>query len=311
MPTKGSLRALLFTRQAMFIGKAMLAGLVALSAITFGVPGRDVPSVSAASSTRVDFSYTGGPQSYLVPGLPSDMRCLKIVAFGAQGGPGENPDDTDGTPPQGGRGGKTRVFVAVPSQTTLQVYVGGKGTKGVGGFNGGGGVGSGSEEDGGGGGGASDVRIPPYALNNRLVVAGGGGGAGADNDSGGKGGAGGGSVAGAGGNSGGGTAGGRAATMASGGAAGQGDPTAQAGTWGHGGRGGSGPSAQDSGGGGGGGYYGGGGGAGEDENINDDGGGGGGGSAWPPPSPGVRHRTGARLGNGLVWIKPVDPGRCP
>lgn len=75
--------------------------------------------------------------------------------------------------------------ISVTPDSTIYLYVGGKGATGqlfsisLGGFNGGGNsTYFYSSFGGGGGGGASDIRIGGTALTNRIVVAGGGGGQG-------------------------------------------------------------------------------------------------------------------------------------
>ena len=86
-----------------------------------------------------------------------------------------------------GNGGCVVCTLTVTPGTVLDIYVGGGGGNatttvgGVGGFNGGSAGALGYVPyAGGGSGGATDIRIPPYALANRIVIAGGGGGAGGD-----------------------------------------------------------------------------------------------------------------------------------
>lgn len=284
-------------------------GVLALSMVV--VAGAPANVLAFPASRTVQFQYTGVQQLYTVP---AQISCVEIVAYGAEGGKGENPD---GSLVPGGYGGLAKAkFVVTPLQV-LEVWVGGQGESGSGGFNGGGDVSNSvSSQRGGGGGGASDVRLAPYTLDRRLIVAGGGGGGGADNDFEGMGGAGGAdlpyTVAGRivspgldGQPSDGGTPAGSGGSD-QGGAGGTTDPTAASGDLGTGGLGGSGNSFSDGGGGGGAGFYGGGGGAGEDETINDNGGGGGGGSSvistdWVAKGK-AEFRGGVRTGNGFVQI---------
>ena len=127
-----------------------------------------VTAANGLPPTPTVFTYTGGPQTYVVP--PWCNR-LRVVARGAAGGLGSG-----GGP--GGVGADVTADVSVTPGQTLQVNVGGQGgyyPNTLGGFNGGavgGTIGS-------GGGGASDVRFGGYLLAERLVVAGGGGGSGA------------------------------------------------------------------------------------------------------------------------------------
>lgn len=234
------------------------------------------------------FSFTGGEQSFVVP---ADVRSVTVRAYGAQGGNAVGP---------GGEGGSTVATIAVTAGETLAVFVGGRGTDGLGcavvagGFNGGG---TGGNCAGGGGGGASDVRQGGATLADRVVVAAGGGGAGGHAAVyGGHGGAGGGTTGADGGHGSTTSRGGGGGTQ-SGGGAGGGGPCAAgvAGTLGVGGAGGSGCNG---GGGGGGGYYGGGGGG-------DDGGGGGGGGGSSfaiASATGVSYTQGGHTGDGEVVI---------
>ncbi|MFT5357498.1 MAG: hypothetical protein ACI9KE_004735 [Polyangiales bacterium] len=125
---------------------------------------------SVCVSTRV-FTYTGAPESYVVP---RGVTSIQVDALGAAGG-------CD----RGGLGGSASARMAVTPGETLQLNVGGAGECGTagmipGGFNGGGDkfTTSGDFWMGGSGGGASDVRRGANALSDRLIVAGGGGGRG-------------------------------------------------------------------------------------------------------------------------------------
>ncbi|MBN4072708.1 hypothetical protein JYT74_01580 [Crocinitomix catalasitica] len=113
------------------------------------------------------FTYTGAPEYWTVP---AGVSSLSVWATGAAGASGAD----------GGYGAMITGIVTVSDGDVLEINVGGMGVDTVGGFNGGGAGGSATPStlNAGGGGGASDVRIPPYALGNRVIVAGGGGGMG-------------------------------------------------------------------------------------------------------------------------------------
>jgi len=251
------------------------------------------PAAQSAPVPGQSYSYTGGPQIYVVP---AGRTSIAVTVRGSQGNDG---------PATGGKGASATATIAVTPGEVLQVMVGGRT-----GFNGGGSVAG----AGGSGGGASDIRRPAfntvsscaYQLNcglaERLIVAGGGGGGGSwvgsnGGDAGqtGSAGANGGteSTAGAGGTA---DAGGAAGTNAGAGA----DGPPGAGSLGTGG--GQGWRPSTAGGSGGGGYYGGGGGGAATVGAS----GGGGGSSWA----GGTGVTGASFtdasvnGNGLVIIDP-------
>jgi len=118
------------------------------------------------------FSYTGGAQSFKVPG---GVRQVTVIARGA-GGAGYSSSPPSGDYP--GRGGRVYAVVPVKPGETLRVLVGGKGHFKIGGFNGGGNGGLDYENGSYGGGGASDVREGGNTLKHRIIVAGGGGGGG-------------------------------------------------------------------------------------------------------------------------------------
>lgn len=243
--------------------------------------------VCQGSQCQVTFSYTGAPQTWMVPDGASN------ISFDVQGASGGR---------NGGLGGRVTGTLS-GSFTQLSIYVGGAGQTGAqvnGGFNGGGRSG-GHRTNEGSGGGASDIRLS-NSLESRLVVAGGGGGTGGF--SGGPGGHGGGEIASNGqAGQGGGGAGG---TQTQGGAPGAnngGSALATAGSFGQGGSGG--VSWNAGGGGGGGGWYGGGGGGSDDDDCCGDGGGGGGGSSYANQSVtnNVVHTSGFNYGNGVVVIR--------
>jgi hypothetical protein len=245
-----------------------------------------LPSLAAASTTTVSFSYTGSAQSWTVPAGVSSITVDMAGGAGA-GYPTLGP---------GGSGGRVQGSVVVSPGEVLEVYVGGEGEFFAGGVNGssgeyGGGSGAAGRGngDGAGGGGAASALV--IASGTPLAIAAGGGGgteyAGVD------GGADGGLTGGAGG---GGYLGGAGGTQSSGGA-GNGNGGAGA------------ICAQNDcsgGGGGGGGYYGGNGG-GNDPGDNTDGGGGGGSSLVPA---GGTTTAGYESGNGYVDIT-YTPATAP
>lgn len=301
-----------------------LAPLVAGTALVgAGVLFASEPSGAAPVSET--FSFTGAPETFVVP---ANVCQVTVDAFGAQGGlgadnPGQNP----------GLGGRATATVTVTPGETLVVRVGGAGGDGTvsagavgdggpgeavrllgngglpgpGGFNGGGDGAPTTSDPGGGGGGASDVRQGGTALEHRAVVAGGGGGGGGDTDSPGEG------QGGVGGGLNGGdgapsepdpaSLGGSGGSQTAGGAGGASDPNSGAGALGDGGVGGIGDADNDGGGGGGGGLFGGGGGAG-DFGGTGDAGGGGGGSGFGPA--GTAFERGVRAGDGEVTLT-YDP----
>ena len=112
------------------------------------------------------FSHTGSQISVKI----SPGRYLFEV-WGAQGG-GEG----------GGKGGYSKGVISINKPLRVYVFVGGKGTRPEGGFNGGGDGGKGNfnsagemVNDGGGGGGSTDIRLNRN-IESRIIVAGGGGG---------------------------------------------------------------------------------------------------------------------------------------
>lgn len=276
----------------------VIALALGLGALTWTAPG--------ASATAQTYSYTGGPQIYVVP---PGVTSINVTMSGAQGA---SPSG-GGT---GGLGGSVSATIAVNPGEVLQVMVGGSGT--VSSFNGGGTT---------GGGGATDIRRPTFSTSSscaynltcdatqRIVVAG-GGGSGAwystgSSTGGGDGGSGGqvptaGTVAGTFTSATVATAGGAATanaggTAGTGGGSGAGSGTGAAGSLAAGGSLGWKPGAN--GGGGGAGYYGGGGGG----SVTYEGaGGGGGGTSWAGGT-GVTNASftdGDRSGSGVVTIDP-------
>jgi hypothetical protein len=238
-----------------------------------------------AQADQVDFTFTGGEQTFTVP---AGITTVQVVAIGAPGGGGANNAKFAGA-----FGAVAFAEVSVSPGQILYVEVGGPGDNakvppgngGAGGFNGGGSGGSSAiaplGNGGGAGGGASDVRTVSMtgdtatSLASRLVTAAGGGGSGGGSAGGGAGG--GGSTGGNGGPGGGagGGAPGTGATLTAGGTPG--------GALGVGGAGQSGTGLTiTGGGGGGGGLYGGGGGLAGSGTSSAGGGGGGGSSGFAP-----------------------------
>ncbi len=255
---------------------------------------------AGTAQQNVTFTYTGGPQTWIVPAC---VNSITVIAAGAQGG---GPTGASA----GGRGAIITATIPVIAGQIIQINVGGQGQLINGGWNGGGNGWSGSptgQSGSYGGGGASDVRISPYALANRLVVGGGGGGTSSQSGQytipGGTGGC----VNGA-------TGGGSPFTGTGGGggtqvAGGAGGPPWGGGLWGLAGSiGQGGVGAHDlsfgtSGGGGGGGYYGGGGGGGDNCCVGANGGGaGGGGSSYALTQVSCGNGNLGNLGNGYVTI---------
>ena len=151
-------------------------------------------AVGSAPAAAQMFNYTGSEQTYTVP---AGVTVLDVSMSGGDGGGVSTVVQGAGGP--GGHGGTASAVLAVNSDQTLYVEVGGAGGIGgklsspVGGWNGGASAGSITGEvafgAGGGGGGASDVRTVPCgsqcpgsgaSLGTRLLVAGGGGGGGVD-----------------------------------------------------------------------------------------------------------------------------------
>ena len=239
-----------------------------------------------ANNTSTTYEYTGDVQTFTVKYTGAYM----LEVWGAQGGSGYNTT--------GGKGGYAKGETTLNSTTTLNIYVGGQGTKSAGGWNGGGagGIDSGSSQNAGGGGGATDIRIGGTALANRVIVAGGGGGGGRDGATGAGGGVSG--TASEDYNSG---YGGKGGTQTAGGTAYYTNRGATNGTLGQGGNGSTNYNAAG-GGGGGGGYYGGGGGTSTQNHGSGWSAGGGGGSGYIGGVSGGTTQAGVRSGNGSAKI---------
>lgn len=245
-----------------------------------------------SNSGSQTFSYTGSVQNFIVP---AGVTSITIQSWGAQG--------SNGTGYTGGLGGYATGTLAVTAGNTFSVYVGGRPTGGVAGWNGGGSSGG----CGGGGGGASDVR---NSGGTKLIVAGGGGGGGCTVSgwTGSNGGWGGGLTGGASAAGSGGSGGSSGGTQSAGGTS---TGCCGAGTNGTAGQGGNGVSSGCSGsyagfgGGGGGGYYGGGGGGNCGGNL-----GGGGGSSYVGGVSGGTTTVNQRSGHGQVIISWSGTAGC-
>jgi Glycine rich protein len=257
-------------------------------------------AATAASAETLTFTLPANPvaQPFQRWTVPAGVCSATFDLFGAEG------STTAG-------GAEVTATLPVVPGTPLDIYIGGEGFRGKGGYNGGGPA----SNKGVGGGGATDVRDGP-GLADRILVAGGGGGNGGEGDGVSQGMAGVGGLLGQNGTqsdrgyySGGGGSGG---TLTSGGAAGFAGPPAPTysgspGTLGIGGAGGV-PSSSDTGGeggGGGGGYYGGGGGG--SGGAGYPGGGGGGGSSLVA---GGTVSMFPHSGNGRAVIT-YKPSSCP
>lgn len=274
--------------------------------------------IGSYAQVTTTFDYTGAVQTYIVP---PGVTSIQVECWGGQA-EATTPDDFAPFS-TGGLGGYVIGNLAVTPGETLNIYVGGQGTSGSGGFNGGGtgGYGTGSTHSSGyagSGGGASDVRQGGTALTDRVIVAGGGGGGGRNYTNGGcvpcgtggNGGAGGGIVGTDGDDPGGGVydhfnvgAGGSGGTDLAGGAGGDGTEgtSGNPGVLGVGGEGIDGTQGVASGGGGGG-YYGGGAGGGVDWGSGAAGGGAGGGSSYIGGVTDASTTAGIRTGNGQIII---------
>jgi hypothetical protein len=121
--------------------RSIIAAPTLASAVLAAPAGMEAAGLPAAQT----FNYTGGEQSYVVPGGVTEVQ---VFAVGANGGPTfQNPVRGEGL------GATVSADLPVSGGQTLYVEVGGNGTYSAGGFNGGA---PGSLRAGGGG--ASDVR---------------------------------------------------------------------------------------------------------------------------------------------------------
>ena len=130
---------------------------------------------SVKAQQSVTFNYTGALQTWTVPAC---VYSIQVDVRGAKGG-GILATPFVGSG-QGGNGARVQhPSIAVTPGQVLEIRVGGCPTGPTGGWNGGGNGQtsvSNTQMESKGGGGASDIRVTPYAMNNRIVVAGGGGG---------------------------------------------------------------------------------------------------------------------------------------
>ena len=118
---------------------------------------------SCPAIIRDTFYFTGTPQQFTIPAGTSNVT---IETWGAQGGANWSNNTN--------YGGYNKADFPVSPGNVLNIFVGGKATSTIGGYNGGGnGDGAGI-----GGGGATDVRLNGSSLTDRIIVSGGGGGAG-------------------------------------------------------------------------------------------------------------------------------------
>lgn len=132
-----------------------------------------IPSASNIKTGDIlNCPYSGNKITLTLP-----AGTYKLQTWGAEGG--ENPSN-NGTP---GKGGYSEGTLTLTKETTLHLYVGGKGSYGTstcGGFNGGG-ISTGNKTNvnySAGGGGGTDIRIESDSLYARIIVAGGGGASG-------------------------------------------------------------------------------------------------------------------------------------
>ena len=139
----------------------MARGRLRVAAIALAAVG-----VLAAATPASAETVTYGPNSVLQPfhrwTVPARVCGATFDLYGAEG--------------SGGVGGaRVTATLAVKPGTPYDIYVGGWGTRGNGGYNGGGDASGQGSAAGVGGGGATDVRTGP-GLADRVLVAGGGGG---------------------------------------------------------------------------------------------------------------------------------------
>ena len=161
------------------VGTTLLAGNVGATTALANLGLGGIYSVSGQGV--VNFSYTGGIQTYIVP---TGVTSLTFTAYGAAGGAAISPNITSSL--VGGLGGGVTGVLSVTPGEVLYITVGGAGGFATGGYNGGGlGYSASSSSGAGGGGGASSIATSTGLLrtlssnpSSVLVVAGGGGGAG-------------------------------------------------------------------------------------------------------------------------------------
>lgn len=153
-----------------------VSGCGAHSSITPSLA-NSAPRDDAKSSHHETFNYNGKVQVFVVP---AHVSSISVDVRGAAG----SARTTDGH--YSGLGGRIVALIPVRPHEELYVFVGGKGSRTAGGFNGGGSPGPGGGSNGGGG--ASDIRNG-LNVRHRLIVGAGGGGEGSyESESGGSGG---------------------------------------------------------------------------------------------------------------------------
>ena len=190
-----------FSDAVMYGGNETMPSNKAGENTTIGNYGDGYAKITNLKSKEVTvFNYTGSSQKFDI----LDSGKYKFELWGAAGGDGSGTYGLNQTASShAGRGSYTSGIVSLTKDTSLYIYVGGKGIYGrglssyggpVGGFNGGG---NGGNYISASGGGATDVRITDgswndsESLKSRIMVAAGGGGAddyGGDNGTGGPGG---------------------------------------------------------------------------------------------------------------------------
>ena len=155
--------------------KSLKLGKLGLS-LAFGLSVFSLsPAFSHAESKVWSFDFTGGTQTWVVPATGE----YQLETWGAEGG------ESSGV--SGGKGGYTVGTKRLIQGQTVNIYIGGQGRYGFGGWNGGGNGGRGfNSNNGSGGGGATDIRLGGTTLDSRVIVAGGGGGAGGNGQGGGS-----------------------------------------------------------------------------------------------------------------------------
>ncbi len=161
----------------MLLSAFLVLALCGLGTVDPLVANAESPAVTTNGATTTwTYSYTGAPQSFVVP---AGITSLQLAATGAEGGPGGG----GGGPYKIGTAGQLGQSVSdtylVSPGVVLTVEVGGRAGFGEGSYNGGG---AGGSSGGGSGGGASDVcSVPLHTVvksSQCLIVAGGGGGGG-------------------------------------------------------------------------------------------------------------------------------------
>lgn len=146
------------------LAAALLTACGAASVPIGGMNNSNGPAGS--SGGKKIFFYTGKERSFVVPPGVTQLAVDVRGAGGADAGFKSTPSFL---PPAAG--GIVEATIPVKPGEKLYVFVGGRGVRGSGGFNGGGSAAY-------GGGGASDIREGGETLQDRIIVAAGGGGSG-------------------------------------------------------------------------------------------------------------------------------------